>query len=98
MDAAPKIPGDDGWPARTRAVVLWIALFVAAGGAIGLTLSPLWPGTGEPVAAQSSAPLSPEETCLRLSENPSEYLSEEAMNRRTELRLASCGWHSQRRS
>lgn len=93
MDTTPKVPANDGRPARTRSVVLWIALFVAVGAVIGLFLSPLSPEANEPSAAQSIKPLSLEtagETCLRLSDNPSDYLSEEAMRRRRELRLASC--------
>ncbi len=87
------IPSNHGRPSRTRAIVPWIALFVAAGAAAALFLSPPRSGMGEPATADSSAPRSLEtagETCLRLSENPSEYLSDEATQRRTELRLASC--------
>jgi TPR repeat protein len=93
MDTPPKTPATDDRPARTRAFVLSIALFAAVGGAIGLFLTPLSPETIEPAAAPSSEPLSLEtagETCLRLSENPRDYISEEAMIRRSELRLASC--------
>jgi TPR repeat protein len=51
---------------------------------------------GRPVAAQqddASMPRpheAPAETCLRLSENPRDYISSEAMQRRTEPRLAFC--------
>ena len=44
-------------------------------------------------AVQPSEPLSPAnagEICLRLSENPTDYVSDEAMARRTALRRASC--------
>ncbi len=93
MDTALKIPARGRQ--RTRAVVAWIAVFVAVGAVTGLFLpsqSP-WPEANEPAPEPPVAPLSLEtagETCLRLSENPSDYLSQEALNRRYELRNASC--------
>ena len=66
-------------------------MFVAVGAVIGLFLPP--PQVNEPAAEPPVAPLSLEtagEICLQLSENPSEYLSQEALNRRYELRSASC--------
>jgi TPR repeat protein len=95
MATSLKIFANDGQPGRTRMVVVWIALFVAAGAVIGLFLpaqSPP-PEATESAAEPSSAPLSLEtagETCLRLLENPSDYLSQDALNRRYELRNASC--------
>ena len=91
MDTALKSPA--GGEQRTRTVVVWIALFVAVGALTGLFLSTPSPRANEPAEEQPAAPLSPEtagETCLQLSENPSEYLSQEALNRRYELRRASC--------
>jgi TPR repeat protein len=63
------------------------------GAVVALFLSPLWPEVSEPAAATSSEPWTPAsagETCLRLSDHSSEYLSDETMRRRTELRIASC--------
>jgi TPR repeat protein len=71
-------------------IVVWIGLFAAVGVVVALFLSP---NVDEPAAAQSSPPVSAAaaaDTCMRLSENPSEYLSSEAMGRRTEMRRASC--------
>lgn len=87
MAASLKISASEG--RRTRAVVGWIALLLAAGAVIGLLLPAQPPQANEP----SSEPLSTEtagEACLRLSENPSDYLSQEALNSRYELRSASC--------
>jgi TPR repeat protein len=91
MDTALKIPASGG--RRTRTVVVWIALFVAVGAVTGLFLPTPTPRANEPAEEQPTAPLSLEtagETCLRLSENPSDYLSQDALNRRYELRNASC--------
>ena len=91
MDTALKSPAGGGQ--RTRTVVVWIALFVAVGALTGLFLSTPSPQANEPAEEQPAAPLSPEtagETCLQLSENPPDYLSREALNRRHELRRASC--------
>ena len=93
MPAALKLPANDRRPPRTRAVVTWIAIFVAVGALTGLFLSTPSPRANEPAEEQPAAPLSPEtagETCLQLSENPPDYLSREALNQRHELRRASC--------
>ena len=72
--------------------MLWAALFAAIC-VVALFLSPLSPSVGEPAAVPSDPPLTPADAgdiCLRLSQNPSDYLTDEAMRRRTELRIASC--------
>ena len=64
-------------------------------GMVGLFLSALV-DVGQPVVAQQDDASMPRphesagETCLRLSENPTDYISSEAMARRTDIRLASC--------
>ena len=73
-------------------IVASIALFVAIGAAIGVFL-PSPPAVIERAAEPPSEPLSLEtagETCLRLLENPTDYLSQDALSRRYELRNASC--------
>jgi len=83
----------DGRPSRPRLIVLWTGLIAVAGIMVALLLPPPSPDLGESAAAQPSPPLSQAtagEICLRLSENPSDYLSEEGWRRRTELRIASC--------
>ncbi len=82
-----------GRPSRPRLIVLWTGLVAVVGIMVALFLPPPSPDAGETAAAQPSPPLSQAtagETCLRLSENPSDTLSEEGWRRRTELRIASC--------
>ena len=74
-------------------IVLWCGLFAAVCAIVALFLSPRLPEAAAPVGMPSGPPLTETnagETCLRLSENSSEYLSSEAMQRRQELRRASC--------
>jgi TPR repeat protein len=84
-----------GRPSRTRLAVLWIVVLAVVGGMVALFLSAL-SDVGQPVAAQQDDASTPRpsesagQTCLRLSENPTDYLSSEAMARRTQIRLASC--------
>jgi TPR repeat protein len=83
----------DGRPSRPRLVVLWTGLIALVGVMVALFLPPASPDVGQSAAAQPNPPLSQAtagETCLRLSENPLDYLSEDGWRRRTELRLASC--------
>jgi hypothetical protein len=83
----------DGHPSRPRLIVLWTGLIALVGVMVALFLPPPSPNMDESAAAQPNPPLSQAtagETCLRLSENPSDYLSEDGWRRRTELRLASC--------
>ena len=92
MVTAPPIPASSS-PSRTRVAVLWTGLFAAIGMVTILFLSQLWPEASEPPAPPASESLSPAtagDTCLRLSEIPQEYLAGEAMQRRQELRRASC--------
>lgn len=95
MNAALKISANDGRPSRTRVAVLWAIVLSVVCAMIGLFLSAL-PDAVKPVTAQhddASLPLPHEsagQTCLRFSENPTDYISSEAMTRRTETRLASC--------
>jgi TPR repeat protein len=94
MVTPPAIPANDGRPSLMRVVVLSTVLLALVGAGMALFLSPLWPAASEPATATSREPLTPSsagETCLRLSDHSSEYLSEEAIRRRTELRIASCG-------
>lgn len=95
MSTASKIPLNGARPSRTRLVVLWTIVLTVVCVMIGLFLSAL-PDPVKPTAARqdhASMPLPREsaaDTCLRLSENPTDYISSEAMARRTETRLASC--------
>ncbi|MDP1883703.1 MAG: hypothetical protein Q8K88_12610, partial [Bradyrhizobium sp.] len=92
MATPPAIPAGDGRPSRTRTIVTWIGLFALISAVIALMLS--WSqDPEEPEVVEVSPPLTVAaagETCLRLSENSSEYLSEQATQRRQELRRRSC--------
>src|SRR3954454_2690147 len=82
----------DAAPSQRRVVVPSIALLATVWAMAALLLAPLWPEPTAPAAAASeeSATSPAGDTCLRLSKNPSDYLSSDAMARRTELRLAAC--------
>jgi TPR repeat protein len=74
-------------------VAEWTILFAVAAVTAALFLHPLSSEIRKTDPVQSSEPPSPGnagDICLRLSENPTEYISDEAMQRRTELRRASC--------
>ncbi|MDO9295834.1 hypothetical protein [Bradyrhizobium sp.] len=92
MVTPPAISASDGRPSRTRAIAAWIGLFALISAVIAMLLT--WSQEPEePAVVETSPPLTAAEageTCLRLSENPPEYLSSEAMRRRQELRRASC--------
>ena len=92
MTTPPAIAASGGRPSRTREVVVWIGLFAMVSAMVALLLSwsqdpqePAVVETGPPLTAATAG-----ETCLRLSENAREYLSQEATRRRQELRRASC--------
>jgi TPR repeat protein len=95
MNTTLKIPADHARPSCTRMIVLWTIVLTVVVAMVGLFLSAL-PDTAGPVTAQqdSASMALPNEaagnTCLRLLENPKDYISGEAMARRTETALASC--------
>jgi TPR repeat protein len=95
MNTALKTVVNDGRPSRTRLAVLWIVVLAVVCGMVGLFLSALL-DVGQPVVAQQDDASMPRphetagQTCLRLSENPTDYISSEQMARRTAARLASC--------
>ena len=94
MNTALKT-ANDGRPSRARLAVLWIVVLAVVGAMVALFLSAL-SDVGQPVVARQDDASMPRphesaaQTCLRLSENPTDYISGEAMARRTETRLASC--------
>jgi TPR repeat protein len=92
MVTSPKIPETHRKPPSPRMVVLTVILLAALGVAAALALPPIW-SDARPEAAQTEPALSSAnagEICLRLSENPKEYLSGEASQRRSALRTESC--------
>jgi hypothetical protein len=93
MVTPPPLPATVSQPSRTRVIVLWLALFAIVSAVVGLFLSPLSLEVSEPAVAEVEPALSPAaagETCLKLSQNPSEYLTDKAMQRRQQLRQLSC--------
>lgn len=70
-----------------------VILLAALGIAAALFLPPMWSDAAQPEAAQPEPTLTSAnagELCLRLSENPKDYLSHEALQRRWALRSDSC--------
>jgi hypothetical protein len=93
MVAPPKIPANDGRPSRTHMIALSAISFGLVAVIAAQFLPPLLADAREADAVQPSEPLSPAnagDTCLRLSPNPTEYMSDEALHRRRELRRVSC--------
>ena len=92
MVTPPKISETDRRPLPPR-VVPSVILLAALGVAVALLLPPMWSDATKPEAAQPEPTLTSAnagELCLRLSENPKDYMSHEALQRRWALRSESC--------
>jgi TPR repeat protein len=92
MVTPPKIPATDRQPRPPRVVVPSFILLAALGVAVALFLPPMG-SDAKPEAAQPEPTLTSAnagELCLRLSENPKDYMSSEALQRRWALRSESC--------
>jgi TPR repeat protein len=93
MIKPPKIPGADRRPLPPRVVVPLVIVLAALGVTAMLFLPPMWSDAVQPEAAQPEPMLTSAnagELCLRLSENPKDYMSHEALERRWALRGESC--------
>src|SRR5882757_4854472 len=94
MVKPPEIPGTDRRPTSPRVAVPSVILLAALSVAAALFLPPMWSGAAaKPEAAQPEPTLASAnagEFCLRLSENPKDYMSSEALHRRWALRSESC--------
>ena len=93
MVTPPKIPETHSRPPSPRVVVPTVMLLAALGVAAMLLLPPMWSDAAQFEVAQTEPTLTSAnagELCLRLSENPREYLSGEASQRRSALRSESC--------
>ena len=93
MLTPPKIPTHETLPAGIRPAVLWIGLVAIAAVAAALLLPPFSFPVTERKAAEPEVALTAENAagiCMRLSENPTEYLNGEEWERRRERRNASC--------
>ena len=93
MITPPKIPGADRRPLPPRVVVPLVIVLAALGVTAMLFLPPMWSDAVQPEAAQPEPMLTSAnagELCLRLSENPKDYMSHEALERRWALRSESC--------
>jgi hypothetical protein len=94
MVTPPKIPAARGRPARTLGIAAWAILFGAVAVVGALFLPPLSRDVPQAKSVQpSEPPLSPAnagDTCLRLAEDPKEYVGDEVLRRRWELHRLSC--------
>jgi hypothetical protein len=73
--------------------VLWIAVLAVAGVVLALFLPLPSPNVAETKLEQPEPSLSPAnagELCLSLAEDPTDYIGDEALRRRWDLRRASC--------
>src|SRR6478609_2025622 len=92
-----KIPVNDSRPVRQPLAVLWVGLFAVACLVAALLLPPLWAPSIRSDVAESEPALTPENAgavCIRLSENPTGYLSSEAMQRRSDGGAPVATWRS----
>jgi TPR repeat protein len=93
MATPPKIPVVENPPARPSSALIWVGVIAIACAAAAVLLPPLSGGGTRSDVAESEPALMPDNAgavCLSLSENSVEYLSDEAMQRRRERRIASC--------
>jgi TPR repeat protein len=93
MVAPPKLPEPERRPMSPRVVVPSVILFSALAVAATLYLPPVLSGTARSEVARAEPALNSAnagELCLRLSENPTDYMSEDALRRRWALRSESC--------
>jgi len=93
MVTPPKLPAAKCRPMSPRVVVPSVLLLAALAVAAVLHLPPVLSGTAGPEAAHAEPALNSAnagELCLRLSENPADHMSEDALRRRWALRSESC--------
>jgi TPR repeat protein len=92
MVTPPKIPANDRLSPRLRAIVAVAGLCAALAVAV-LSLSSTWSVAAEPKPIEPEPALTAEnaaELCQKLFEDPKQYIGEEALRRRWDLRAASC--------
>jgi TPR repeat protein len=92
MVTPPKIPANDRLSPRLRAIVAVAGLCAALAVAV-LSLSSTWSVAAEPKPMEPEPALTAEnaaELCQKLFEDPKQYIGEEALRRRWDLRAASC--------
>src|SRR5689334_24491699 len=92
MATPPKIPANDRLSPKVRATVAAAGPFAAL--VVAALLLPLpWSAAAEPKPAEPEPTLTAEnaaELCQKLFEDPKQYIGEEALRRRWDLRAASC--------
>jgi TPR repeat protein len=92
MVTPPKIPANDRLSPRLRAIVAVAGLCAALVVAVQ-SLSSTWSVAAEPKPMEPEPALTAEnaaELCQKLFEDPKQYIGEEALRRRWDLRAASC--------
>jgi len=93
MVAPPKLPQTEYRPISLRMAVPSVMLFSALVVVAALYLPPALSGTAQSGAAPLEPVLNPAnagELCLRLSENPQDYMTDEALRHRWALRSEAC--------
>ncbi|MGH6752881.1 MAG: tetratricopeptide repeat protein [Bradyrhizobium sp.] len=93
MVTPPKLPETERRPLSPRVVVPSVMLFSAIAVAAALFLPPMLSGAAQSEPARAEPALNSAnagELCLRLSENPKDYMSQDALRRRWDLRSESC--------
>jgi TPR repeat protein len=94
MITPPKLPETERRPLSPRVVVPSVMLFSALAVAAALFLPPMLSGAAQPDEATQAEPAlnsaNAGELCLRLSENPKDYMSQEGLRRRWALRSEAC--------
>ena len=92
MVTPPKIPANDRLSPKLRAIVAAAGPFAAL--VVAALLLPLpWSAAAEPKPVEPEPTLTAEnaaELCQKLFEDPKQYIGEEALRRRWDLRAASC--------
>ena len=93
MTTPPDLSPVENPPARATSPLIWVGLIAIVGAAAAVLLPPLLPTATETSAIRSEPELTADNAageCLKLSENPKEYLAGEDMERRRQRRRAAC--------
>lgn len=92
MVTPPKFPADDRLPPKVRTIVAAAGVLAALAVAV-LSLPSPWAEAAEPKPVEPEPTLTAEnaaELCQKLFEDPKQYIGQEALRRRWDLRAASC--------
>jgi len=93
MTTLPELPDSDGSPPRKPAIALWLFPLAVLGIVTALFLQELSPDSAQPEPQQPEPILTQEnagELCRSLEQDPREYVGDDMLRRRWELRRQSC--------